>query len=71
MRLFGYTIRRTKDVEHGKAQTVKNSEIRGRVIHNLLRFNAKLSDTRCLWCGRTREGALREAEPPKGAGVAI
>ena len=74
MRLFGYTVVKVnalRAIKISLGSYIKGEEARTRMIANLLATNDKLSKDRCLWCGRTREGALREVKTPKGAGVAV
>ena len=71
MQVFGYTVVRVTTIDRIETEAQARNKVATGMIGNLLAANAKLSQDRCLWCGRTREGALRVAETPKGAAVAV
>lgn len=62
MRLFGYTIVKTVDLNAGDQEVMCRKAIRSKVIGNLLAMNDRLVRVKCSWCGRQ----VRGAETPKG-----
>ncbi len=62
MRLFGYTIVKTVDLDVGDQEVMRRKAICGKVIGNLLAMNDRLVKVKCSWCGRQ----VRGAETPKG-----